>query len=312
MTPLPAAPPAQTVAPGIAPRAKLPVHPGEPDGQPSFEAVRQDVEATMIPEKVEPASLSEATGDALPVAPTPILPSVVPVVPVVLPQGAVAHLDARTQPAAAFPQGNAPQPVSLSAKAAKADAPTFFKDSDTAPTDAADFAADLLAALGSTAASASVTDVKAAARIDASATIDIPATADVFPDLDMTSDAWLDQLTRDITATASADGKLSFRIVPPQLGRLDINIEARDAGVAVHMKTETREAQSIIAAAQPRLETALGQNGLRVAETSVASNGQENLPKHQFTAQKALIEAVNEHEPEADTPTLGRAAGRFA
>jgi flagellar hook-length control protein FliK len=193
-----------------------------------------------------------------------------------------------------------------SAPAAEASTRLFFPDAASSPIDAADVAEDLIAALTSATASPLVADPKALAKADA------PVIIDPRPKLDMTSDAWLDQLARDITASASSDSKLSFRIVPPQLGRLDIAIETRDAGMAVHVKAETREAHLLIANAQHRLEEALSTQGLRVTETSVTSNGGGDLPQHHFMPQEALIEAVTETKREADAPTTGRDAGRFA
>lgn len=181
----------------------------------------------------------------------------------------------------------------------------FFTDDPSSATDPADFAEDLIAAL-TPATSSLVADTKTLAKVDA------PVLVDPRPKLDVTSDAWLDQLAKDISASATSDGKLSFRIVPPQLGRLDIAIETRDAGVAVHVKAETREAHLLIANAQHRLEEALGTQGVRVTETSVTSNGGGDLPRPHFMPQNPLIEAVTETKREADAPTTGRDAGRFA
>jgi flagellar hook-length control protein FliK len=203
-------------------------------------------------------------------------------------------------------QTSAGTPAIQSAPAAEASTRLFFPDAPSSPTDAADFAEDLIAALTSATTSPPVADAKALAKVDG------PAIIDPRPKLDMTGDAWLDQLARDITASASSDGKLSFRIVPPQLGRLDIAIETRDAGMAVHVKAETREAHLLIANAQHRLEEALSTQGVRVTETSVTSNGGGDLPQHHFMPQEALIEAVTETKREADAPTSGRDAGRFA
>ncbi len=197
-------------------------------------------------------------------------------------------------------------PAIRSTPATEASTRLFLPDTTSISTDAADFAEDLIAALTSATASPLVADAKALAKVDA------PVLIDPRPKLDTTNDAWLDQLARDITASASSDGKLSFRIVPPQLGRLDIAIETRDAGMAVHVKAETREAHLLIANAQHRLEEALSTQGLRVTETSVTSNGGGDLPRPHSGPQEALIEAVTETEREADAPTSGRDAGRFA
>ncbi len=225
-----------------------------------------------------------------------------------LPDPAVSALLATMPPLQTVAASPAPAGAAAirSTLAAEASTRLFLMDGPSLPSDAADFAEDLIAALTSATASPLVADTKALAKVDG------PAIIDPRPQLDMTGDAWLDQLARDITASASSDGKLSFRIVPPQLGRLDIAIETRDAGMAVHVKTETREAHLLIANAQHRLEEALSTQGLRVTETSVTSNGGGDLPRPQSGPQEALIEAVTETEREADAPTTGRDAGRFA
>ncbi len=327
-----ALPPALTAAP-IASAAPVvrpqTAQPAEPAGaQPSFDAVRQTV-AKSRPSPKTPAQ--SPTADRATEAP-PILDLAGQILAAILPKPSrspAAEGDAKTadasaslslpDPAAsalivtlpplqlvAASSASAGTPVMQSAPAADASPRLFFPDAASSPTDVADFAEDLIAALTSAATSPLVADAKALAKVDG------PAIIDPRPQLDMTGDAWLDQLARDITASASSDGKLSFRIVPPQLGRLDIAIETRDAGMAVHVKTETREAHLLIANAQHRLEEALSTQGLRVTETSVTSNGGGDLPRPQSGPQEALIEAVTETEREADAPTTGRDAGRFA
>lgn len=317
MTPLPAA---LSILPSKAPAVtRLPAAGSavQTDSHPAFEAVRQRIAAPAKKERTakDTAPKADQGGthpDARPDAQPPVMqPPVMqpppgnPVsIPVVLPaseqaatttiSGAIslpAGRVAQTQPGAAL----LTQPLSKDVAA------------DPVRGNAADFAQDLLAALGGSSTSSSVM----ADRVTAPS--DVAPVAAPLPPVDMTGDAWLEQLAQDIAATANADGKLSFRIVPPQLGRLDINIETRDAGIAVHMKAETREAHAIIAASQPRLEDALGAQGIRVSQTSVTSNGGGgNLPRPHFVPQKPVIEAVNDTEHEADAPTLGRAAGRFA
>ena len=322
-----ALPPALTAAPIASAARSQAVQSAEPAGaQPSFDAVRQTV-AKSRPSPKTPAQ--SPTADRATEAP-PIFDLADQILAAILPKPSrspAAEGDAKTadasaslpDPAAsalivtlpplqlvAASSASAGTPVMQSAPAAEASPRLFFPDAASSPTDVADFAEDLIAALTSAATSPLVADAKALAKVDG------PAIIDPRPQLDMTGDAWLDQLARDITASASSDGKLSFRIVPPQLGRLDIAIETREAGMAVHVKTETREAHLLIANAQHRLEEALSTQGLRVTETSVTSNGGGDLPRPQSGPQEALIEAVTETEREADAPTTGRDAGRFA
>lgn len=305
MTPLPQSPAAAPAAPVLTPALtpSVPPRPTAPAGQlapfPSFEAVRERIVATVL--KTDDAQRST---DDLARPDAPLFPALADPATLGLPAALPQLPTIATPPAFAETTTIKPQ---TTGKISAATAPSiFFQDEDATAPDATAFAEDLIAALTATATSAVVADTRTPTTIDA------PVAADPLPKLDMTSDVWLDQLSRDIAATASADGKLSFRIVPPQLGKLDISIETRDAGVAVHMKAETREAHAIIANAQPRLEDALGAQGIRVAETGVTSNGGGDLPRPQFVPQKPLIESVTETEHESDAPTSGRDAGRFA
>lgn len=178
---------------------------------------------------------------------------------------------------------------------------------DSASTDMVGFAEDLIAALSS--ASRQIDSP----AIDAAPIRAADALQAKLPELDMSKEsAWLDRLARDIAATASDTGKLSFRMVPPHLGKLDISIETRSEGVAVQMSAETREARSLISAAQPKLTEALGAQGIRVAEASVTSGRGEEMPRHRHLTPIQLIETALDHEADAETQRPARAAGRFA
>jgi flagellar hook-length control protein FliK len=179
---------------------------------------------------------------------------------------------------------------------------------DSAPADPAGFAEDLLAALGSATQQLAASTVEAAPATSAADALQAK-----LPDLDMSKEsAWLDRLARDIAATAGDNGKLSFRLVPPQLGKLDISIETRSEGVAVQMTAETREARNIIAAAQPKLTEALGAQGVRVAEASVTSGRGEEMPRNRHLTPIQLIETAHDREADAEPQRPQRAAGRFA
>lgn len=326
LPPAGAAAPIASAPPVARPQAAQPAEPA--DAQPSFDAVRQTVAksgpfpktptqpptpdrateappildlagqilAAILPKPATKLASVDAVKDTE-VSASPLLPD--PAVPALLVTLPPLQLVAASQASAGTPSIQ-------STPAAEANTRLFFPDAASSPIDAADFGDDLIAALTSATTSPLVADAKALAKVDG------PVIIDPRPKLDMTSDAWLDQLARDITASATSDSKLSFRIVPPQLGRLDIAIETRDAGMAVHVKAETREAHLLIANAQHRLEEALSTQGLRVSETSVTSNGGGDLPQRHFVPQEALIEAVTETKREADAPTSGRDAGRFA
>ena len=334
MTPL--SPPVQPSVPlpsaTPAPLAQtVPVLPADGDAKaPSFEGLRRQMQVMLVP---APAGATYAAPKAAATwtVPTPKAASAPPAREIDEPQ--TPNEDSAVPPLAMLMPWAAPAAPVVSAQVAEApiaDAvPTALasagparlpdlagampvtgsaeSDRGTSDGEAADFARSLLTALGNVAHHASAPAHRPAFDFAA------PTTAtDAQPVLDMRSDAWLDRLAQDITASASSDGKLSFRIVPPQLGRLDIHIESRDAGVAVHMKTDTSETQNLVASAQPRLHDAFAAHGLRVSESSVTQNGGSDLPRPNIAPQKALIEAVNDPEPEAAAPTRGQPAGRFA
>jgi flagellar hook-length control protein FliK len=80
--------------------------------------------------------------------------------------------------------------------------------------------------------------------------------------LDMESDgAWIDQLARDIAATKSDSGDISFRLMPKHLGRLDVAMQMGDEGVSLKMDTRHEATATIVTAAQGRLVEELRQQG---------------------------------------------------
>jgi len=145
--------------------------------------------------------------------------------------------------------------------------------------------------------------------------------------LDMGSDdAWIDQLARDIAATKSQDGDISFRLMPRHLGRLDVAMRQEDGGVSLKLDTQHEATATIVHAAQGRLVEDLRQQGVRVAGTEVACTPGETGRGSQQGAQQGqgrgaahdpahLIETAPERgEPRPKSASEERAAirGRFA
>lgn len=139
--------------------------------------------------------------------------------------------------------------------------------------------------------------------------------------LDMGSDgAWIDQLARDIAATKSDSGDISFRLMPRHLGRLDVAIRQGDEGVALKMDTHHEATATIVTAAQGRLVDELRQQGVRVAGAEVTCTPGETGRQSQNQGQGRtaapdpahLIETATERaEPRDETRAADR-RGRFA
>src|SRR3546814_16221788 len=71
--------------------------------------------------------------------------------------------------------------------------------------------------------------------------------------LDMDSDgAWIDQLARDIAATKSDSGDISFRLMPRHLGRLDVAMRMEGEGVSLKMDTHHEATATIVTRSEER------------------------------------------------------------
>ncbi len=145
--------------------------------------------------------------------------------------------------------------------------------------------------------------------------------------LDMDSDgAWIDQLARDIAATRSDSGDISFRLMPRHLGRLDVAMQMGDEGVALKMDTHHEATATIVTAAQGRLVDELRQQGVRVSGAEVTctpgETGRQSPNQGQGQGRAAapdpshLVETATERaDARPKTDSESRAAdrrGRFA
>jgi flagellar hook-length control protein FliK len=132
--------------------------------------------------------------------------------------------------------------------------------------------------------------------------------------LDLARDSrWLDALARDIVAVADKPDQLSFRLSPPQLGRLDVDVSSSDSGLSVRMNTSTEAAAQIVAAAQPRLIDELKSQGVRVVEAQVSTGGgQSQQQGQQHRDADQLIEFARARFEQANDTNLTRPTGRFA
>jgi len=141
--------------------------------------------------------------------------------------------------------------------------------------------------------------------------------------LDMDSDgAWIDQLARDIAATKSDNGDISFRLMPKHLGRLDVAMQMGDEGVSLKMDTRHEATATIVTAAQGKLVDELRQQGVRVAGAEVTCTPGETGRQSQSQSQGQggtgapdaahLIETATERAEPRDEERAADRRGRFA
>lgn len=141
--------------------------------------------------------------------------------------------------------------------------------------------------------------------------------------LDMDSDgAWIDQLARDIAATKSDNGDISFRLMPKHLGRLDVAMQMGDEGVSLKMDTRHEATATIVTAAQGKLVDELRQQGVRVAGAEVTCTPGETGRQSQSQSQGQgrtgapdaahLIETATDRAEPRDEERAADRRGRFA
>ena len=127
---------------------------------------------------------------------------------------------------------------------------------------------------------------------------------------------WLDQLAGDIAAVQDHDRELAFRLIPAQLGQLDVRIATSEDGVQLTFSTQTEEASRVIGSAQSRLVEELKAQGVRVAGSEVnTGSGQSSFMQH--NGHPARAQTIAEFDrplpdlPET-TPPNEPQNGRFA
>jgi Meckel syndrome type 1 protein len=77
---------------------------------------------------------------------------------------------------------------------------------------------------------------------------------------------WIDRMAREIVQVASGDGRASFQLHPPALGRLQVEMMRDAAGAHVHLTAESDDAVGRLREARPTLEA-----DARIAALSLAS-----------------------------------------
>ncbi len=106
---------------------------------------------------------------------------------------------------------------------------------------------------------------------------------------------WLDQLAGDIATVQDHNRELSFRLIPAQLGQLDVKIATSESGMQLNFSTQTDEAAQIIGSAQTRLVEELKSQGVRVAGSEVnAGSGHPSFS--QQNGQQVRPEIITEFE----------------
>ena len=88
--------------------------------------------------------------------------------------------------------------------------------------------------------------------------------------------AWLDKLAQEIAGAAGSSGDLQFKLNPQHLGSLMVAIRQSDDGASIRMTADNDTTRNILHDAQPRLMAEARAQGLRISDTHVDLNQNQN------------------------------------
>ena len=144
----------------------------------------------------------------------------------------------------------------------------------------------------------------------------VPGAQDIFAcrQLDLARDQlWLGQLASDIVAARGTDDRISFRLLPEKLGRLDVELTSHETGLSVKIEASTDDAAKLLASAQSRLVDELRAQGVRVSSAEVTHG---DLSRQDKRPHPQAAQAVTEFRaPDTAKPEKTKAVqrdGRFA
>lgn len=127
------------------------------------------------------------------------------------------------------------------------------------------------------------------------------------------SEQWLGELAHDIASTSGDNNRLSFRLMPHQLGRLDVDVTRSHNGLSLTIHTESDSAQAILSAAQPRLADEIRAQGLKLADTQMFSgDARHSSGNDGYPHPAPLIETFTTFTDTVDEPEPEQRDGRYA
>jgi len=112
--------------------------------------------------------------------------------------------------------------------------------------------------------------------------------------------AWLDRLARDI-ASAGNGGDLQFKLDPERLGSLSVAITHGGDGVSIRLTADNDVTRNLLLDAQPKLLAEARAQGLKISDTRVDLNQNQNQNQTQGQNQQGQQSPQGQHQPHAQT-----------
>lgn len=127
------------------------------------------------------------------------------------------------------------------------------------------------------------------------------------------NEQWLGELAHDIASTTGDANRLSFRLMPHQLGRLDVDVSRSHNGLSLSIQTESDSATAILSAAQARLADEIRAQGVKLADTQMFSgDSRQSASQDSSTRPAPLIETFVSPNETVDAPEPEQRDGRYA
>jgi flagellar hook-length control protein FliK len=120
---------------------------------------------------------------------------------------------------------------------------------------------------------------------------------------------WIGALARDIVGSAGRDNQLQFRLMPENLGQLDVALSIDNGHVDIRLETSSNAAAQIISADQARLIDDLRNAGLKLGQFDMSNRQNGNGQQRPTTPERQNLETISTSTQSAAS---SRAAGRFA
>ena len=116
---------------------------------------------------------------------------------------------------------------------------------------------------------------------------------------------WIDDVSHEIARMADSNGNASFRLMPPNLGAMRIDVRQADAGTHVRMTVETQAAMDALRTGSDALASEARLSGARIASVDI-----EMAAGQQLLADTGRVRAANPADGARQDPASQNSASQ--
>lgn len=139
------------------------------------------------------------------------------------------------------------------------------------------------------------------------ASVSPPASATAQPAAPLGSDAWQDDLGRQVLAMVQrGDQQVDMQLNPADLGPLSISLNVGESGIQAQFQSAHASVRSAVEQALPQLQSALASQGLTLGEASVNDGASRQTggeqPRRDYPASNGEARSEHPEKPAASIP----------